>query len=588
MSSSRELFSDPNLAPVSSLLNFEIFNPATGILSDPDLQMPPAKDILNNRELVCAPVTRMHNDPCLHNAKEKTNMPSLPSHKTVLDVSSCPSLAREKVISHSLTSGTEQLVVSACMSSHQTREIVTDNAIDPPISTVIVEKVSKSERVNAKSSSSTNETRETVTEFAYGSDPVIDAVKGLVAKSDRELDSGKRASQTRATLKEIGNASDPPKDVVKRELVPKSVRELVSSKSSSPTREIKETVKETAKLYDIDPPTGVVNRELVPKSDRELHNDKSSSPTSETLNEIGNASDPPMDVVKGELVPKSDREVLVSAKSSSPAREIKVKETMNDIDSPIDDVKGELMPKSDAELVSVKSSSQIEETFRIINPPKSAVNEGQMVPKIDINAITIGEEIGRGAFAFGIVRKANWNGTNVAVKEIAIKRMKVMKTLIDRELCLHSKLRHPNIVLLMAHAMEGNRLHLITELIDRDSLDDVLFSGNYLSMELPVKLSVCKKICQAVAYLHSNIPAIIHRDIKPENLLIGDTCNTVKLCDMGLSKLKTMNTIMTTMAGGSLQPGTPPYQAPEVLVDRKSGNTSTDIWSMSCTLVEVF
>ena len=49
-----------------------------------------------------------------------------------------------------------------------------------------------------------------------------------------------------------------------------------------------------------------------------------------------------------------------------------------------------------------------------------------------------------------------------------------------------------------------------------------------------------------------------------------------------------MNTIMTTMAGGSLQPGTPPYQAPEVLVDRKSGNTSTDIWSMSCTLVEVF
>ena len=147
-----------------------------------------------------------------------------------------------------------------------------------------------------------------------------------------------------------------------------------------------------------------------------------------TLNEIGNASDPPMDVVKGEFVPKSDREVLVSAKSSSPAREIKVKETMNDIDSPIDVVKGELMPKSDAELVSVKSSSQIketEETFRIINPPKCAVNEGETVPKIDINAITIGEEIGRGAF--GIVRKANWKGTNVAVKEIAIKRMKVMK-----------------------------------------------------------------------------------------------------------------------------------------------------------------
>lgn len=56
---------------------------------------------------------------------------------------------------------------------------------------------------------------------------------------------------------------------------------------------------------------------------------------------------------------------------------------------------------------------------------------------------------------------------------------------------------------------------------------------------------------------------------------------------MGLSKLKTMNTVMTTMAVGGLQPGTPAYQAPEVLLERRSTNTMTDSWSTACTLVEV-
>lgn len=176
----------------------------------------------------------------------------------------------------------------------------------------------------------------------------------------------------------------------------------------------------------------------------------------------------------------------------------------------------------------------------------------------------------------------------VAVKEIAIKRMKIVKPHIDRELCLHSKVRHPNIVLLMAYATENNKLYLISELIDGDTLDNVLFGGESEVMSMPMKLSVSKKISQAVAYLHSQRPVIIHRDIKPENVLVANSLNIVKLCDMGLSKLKTMNTIMTTMAGGSLQPGTPVYQAPEVLLERKSSNTMTDIWSLSCTLVEVF
>ena len=58
---------------------------------------------------------------------------------------------------------------------------------------------------------------------------------------------------------------------------------------------------------------------------------------------------------------------------------------------------------------------------------------------------------------------------------------------------------------------------------------------------------------------------------------------------MGLSKLKTFNTIISTIASSAgAQPGTPVYQAPELLLDRQSANTKTDVWSLVCTLVEIF
>lgn len=207
------------------------------------------------------------------------------------------------------------------------------------------------------------------------------------------------------------------------------------------------------------------------------------------------------------------------------------------------------------------------------------------VPRVDLADVNLGKEIGRGGS--GIVYKGCWIGTKVAVKEIVIKRMKISKQIVDRELCVHSQLRHPNIVMLMAFAMESDRLYLVSELIDGVTLDNCLFGVDAPNMNMSVKLNVSLKISQAIAYLHAQNPLIIHRDIKPENILVANNFNVVKLCDMGLSKLKTMNTVMTTMAGICLQPGTPSYQAPEILLEKRSASTMTDSWSLACTLVEV-
>jgi serine/threonine protein kinase len=211
-----------------------------------------------------------------------------------------------------------------------------------------------------------------------------------------------------------------------------------------------------------------------------------------------------------------------------------------------------------------------------------------LVPHIQISDIAFGDMIGQGAF--GKVFKGEWLGTTVAVKEMLVKRINIVKPMIEREMNVHSRIRHPCIVQLMAVAVSKNKLYLVTEYVDGSNLDDVIFCRESSEAVSPLcKLEIAQKIVQAVTYLHNQCPPIIHRDIKPENILVSRDLSIVRLCDMGLSKLKSLNTLITTIATSSeMQPGTPAYQPPEVLVHRQKGNVQSDIWSLSCTLLELF
>ncbi|XP_052713079.1 uncharacterized protein LOC128187043, partial [Crassostrea angulata] len=209
------------------------------------------------------------------------------------------------------------------------------------------------------------------------------------------------------------------------------------------------------------------------------------------------------------------------------------------------------------------------------------------LPKIAVNDVSFGEEIGRGAF--GTVRKAEWLGTEVAVKEILVIRMKLAKPLIKHELAIHSTVRHPNIIQIMAYGLENNKLFMVSELNNGKNLDDVIFGEEYENkLSYDTKHYIARNVLQAVAYLHNQVPAIILRDIKPENILKSDDLKRIRLCDLAISKFKTMNTIMVTTSDGTTRPGTPTYQAPEVLLERRSGYIYSDMCSVGCTVLELF
>jgi eukaryotic-like serine/threonine-protein kinase len=111
--------------------------------------------------------------------------------------------------------------------------------------------------------------------------------------------------------------------------------------------------------------------------------------------------------------------------------------------------------------------------------------------------------------------------------------------------------------------------------VDGDSLDRIAPKLNIIQ-----KLDILISAANGIAYLHSK--GIIHRDIKPENILVSKDLSTVKIADLGISKVVYWKPI--TQEGQIL--GTPAYMAPELL-EGKSDDPRIDIYAFGITIYEV-
>ena len=97
-----------------------------------------------------------------------------------------------------------------------------------------------------------------------------------------------------------------------------------------------------------------------------------------------------------------------------------------------------------------------------------------------------------------------------------------------------SKLRHPNIVLLMGVAVVSPGLsYLVTEHCSRGNLETLILS-NKNTLTLLTRIKYARDIAQALCYLHSLSPPVIHRDIKPLNVFVTAS-GIAKLGDFGFA-----------------------------------------------------
>jgi Janus kinase 2 len=159
---------------------------------------------------------------------------------------------------------------------------------------------------------------------------------------------------------------------------------------------------------------------------------------------------------------------------------------------------------------------------------------------IDHRHITLKEELGAGAF--GVVYKAIWKGTVVAVKKLSIDDGSIKQDVMREfgaEASVMAELRHPNIVNFMGVVLHPEFVGLMMEFCPKGTLYNIIHEGNFTTMDWSLMLRLLIDSACGMNFLHQHVPAIVHRDLKSLNLLVSADWRG-KVADFGLSALKEM------------------------------------------------
>uniref|UniRef100_A0A3P9A341 Serine/threonine-protein kinase DCLK2 n=1 Tax=Esox lucius TaxID=8010 RepID=A0A3P9A341_ESOLU len=216
------------------------------------------------------------------------------------------------------------------------------------------------------------------------------------------------------------------------------------------------------------------------------------------------------------------------------------------------------IPPHHMSATSVNGSSHSLELATNLSPE---VNGNQCVATTSVlDKYKVGKVIGDGNFA--VVKDC--------VERYAIEQKQVvLEHLIENEVAVLRRVKHPNIIQLIEEVDTPTELYLVMELVKGGDLFDAITSSTkYTERDASVMVY---NLAGALNYLHNM--NIVHRDIKPENLLVcenPDGTKSLKLGDFGLA----------TVVEGPLHTvcGTPTYVAPEIIAEAGYG-LKVDIWA---------
>lgn len=201
---------------------------------------------------------------------------------------------------------------------------------------------------------------------------------------------------------------------------------------------------------------------------------------------------------------------------------------------------------------------------------------------------TIGKQLSEDSIGgFSTVYSATY--TNPDTKEVEELACKVVryneldpryKETLDRELKIHPKLDHKNIIMCKKVVKTHRKALLFME-----KADDTV-SGYMAKSKKPLDKEQAKlwfgELLEALKYLHEK--AVAHRDLKTENLLLLD--GHIKLADFGFATLfMTREEMKKTLQ--ETKCGTYEYMAPEVDSGKPYDAALADMWSCGVILYEM-
>src|SRR5262245_37199836 len=167
----------------------------------------------------------------------------------------------------------------------------------------------------------------------------------------------------------------------------------------------------------------------------------------------------------------------------------------------------------------------------------------------------------------------------------------------EREAKVLASLNHPNIAGLFGMEQSGDRVFLVMELVDGETLAERIAAAHATAGFAPAELlAIATQIAEGVESAHER--GIVHRDLKPANIKIASD-GRVKVLDFGLARALAGEpadngstglthsptlSLMATQAGMIL--GTAAYMSPEQAKGLRADHRS-DVFSFGVVLYEM-
>ncbi|HZQ07564.1 MAG TPA: protein kinase [Anaerolineae bacterium] len=200
------------------------------------------------------------------------------------------------------------------------------------------------------------------------------------------------------------------------------------------------------------------------------------------------------------------------------------------------------------------------------------------------NKYRIARVLGRGGFGtVYLAENRNLEGIQHAIKELVpdpnetpFQRQQVEQQ-FRLEASLLAKLSHPALPKVWDYFSEHQRLYLVMEYVEGETLEEKLMGAGAPLPEAQV-LKWASQLCETLEYLHAQQPPIVHRDIKPSNIKLTPD-GKLKLLDFGIAK------VMVGRSGTLVPAVSPPYSPWE---QYGSGtDPRSDIYALGVTLYQL-
>ena len=193
-----------------------------------------------------------------------------------------------------------------------------------------------------------------------------------------------------------------------------------------------------------------------------------------------------------------------------------------------------------------------------------------------------------------VVRELGQGGTGIVYlcndarlpgKQWAVKRMLPVESgsegrqreFLEREAAILSRLRHPNLPVVVDSFEEDGEFYLVMEYVEGENLAEHVRRHGPLREREAFRLGLA--LCDLLAFLHGQSPPIVFRDLKPENCMLSPD-GRLQLIDFGLARRYVPGKTSDTMLAGSAG-----YAPPEQWDSVGQTDPRSDIYAWGATLV---